>query len=47
MALRLAGVTNTTPEFWLNLQAQYDPETTRHALSDRLEEEVTLLPMEA
>jgi len=26
-ALRLARATNTTPEFWLNLQALYDLET--------------------
>ncbi len=44
-ALRLARVTNTTPEFWLNLQAQYDLETARDALGDRLEKEVTPLPM--
>jgi addiction module HigA family antidote len=40
-ALRLARVTNTTPEFWLNLQALYDLETARDELGDRLETEVT------
>jgi addiction module HigA family antidote len=40
-ALRLARVTNTTPEFWLNLQALYDLETVRDELGDRLETEVT------
>jgi addiction module HigA family antidote len=36
-ALRLARATNTTPEFWLNLQALYDLETARDELGDRLE----------
>ena len=40
-ALRLARATNTTPEFWLNLQALYDLETAKDALGDRLESEVT------
>jgi addiction module HigA family antidote len=40
-ALRLARATNTTPEFWLNLQALYDLETARDALGERLEKEVT------
>lgn len=40
-ALRLARVTNTTPEFWMNLQALYDLETAKDALGDRLEKEVT------
>ncbi len=37
-ALRLARATNTTPEFWLNLQALYDLETAKDRLGDRLEE---------
>jgi addiction module HigA family antidote len=41
-ALRLARATNTTPEFWLNLQALYDLETAKDALGDTLEQEVTL-----
>ncbi len=40
-ALRLARATNTTPEFWLNLQALYELETARDALGARLEKEVT------
>jgi len=42
-ALRLARATNTTPEFWLNLQALYDLESARDLLGDRLEREVTPL----
>jgi len=37
-ALRLARATNTTPEFWLNLQTLYDLETARDALGARLEQ---------
>ena len=40
-ALRLARATNTTPEFWMNLQALFDLETAKDALGDRLEKEVT------
>ena len=40
-ALRLARATNTTPEFWLNLQALYELETARDALGDRLQTEVS------
>jgi addiction module HigA family antidote len=36
-ALRLARATNTTPEFWLNLQALYNLETARDALGSRIE----------
>jgi addiction module HigA family antidote len=39
-ALRLGRATNTTPEFWLNLQALYDLETAKDALGPRLEQEV-------
>ena len=39
-ALRLARATDTTPEFWLNLQALYDLETARDALGEKLEREV-------
>jgi addiction module HigA family antidote len=42
-ALRLARATNTTPEFWLNLQALYDLETAKDFLGDRLLREVTPL----
>ena len=40
-ALRLARATNTTPEFWINLQALYDLETAKDKLGDRLLIEVT------
>lgn len=40
-ALRLARATNTTPEFWLNLQSLYDLETAKDKLGDRLDVEVT------
>jgi len=40
-ALRLARATNTTPEFWINLQALYDLETAKDNLGDRLLVEVT------
>ena len=42
-ALRLARATNTTPEFWLNLQALYDLETAKDEMGDTLEQEVTLI----
>ena len=42
-ALRLARATNTTPEFWLNLQALYDLETAKDEMGDTLEQEVTLV----
>ncbi|NCP15809.1 HigA family addiction module antidote protein [bacterium] len=42
-ALRLARATNTTAEFWLNLQTLYDLETAKDALGDRLQQEVTPL----
>ena len=39
-ALRLAMYFDTSERFWLNLQAQYDPEVERDELGDRLEKEV-------
>ncbi|MFA7523656.1 MAG: HigA family addiction module antitoxin [Halothiobacillaceae bacterium] len=36
-ALRLARFFGTSVEFWLNLQSQYDADTTRIALQDELE----------
>jgi addiction module HigA family antidote len=36
-ALRLARATNTTPEFWLNLQSLYELEIAKDNLGDRLE----------
>lgn len=35
-ALRLARYFNTTPQFWLNLQAQHDLEVTRERISHEL-----------
>lgn len=39
-ALRLARYFGTTPEFWLNLQRDYELETAAIALGDRLQREV-------
>lgn len=44
-ALRLARATNTTPEFWLNLQTLYDLETAKDRLGPRLKKEVKLVAM--
>ena len=35
-ALRLAKLFNTSPEFWLNLQAQYELEMTAAAIAKDL-----------
>jgi antitoxin HigA-1 len=40
-ALRLARFFGMSPEFWLGLQMDYDLETTRAAISGRLDREVT------
>jgi addiction module HigA family antidote len=40
-ALRLARFLDMSPEFWLGLQMDYDLETTRAAVGNRLEGEVT------
>lgn len=40
-ALRMGRATNTTPEFWLNLQTLYDLEIAKDNLGARLETEVT------
>jgi addiction module HigA family antidote len=37
-ALRLGRATNTTPEFWMNLQALYDLETAREKLGSKLDQ---------
>jgi addiction module HigA family antidote len=42
-ALRLGRATNTTPEFWLNLQALYDLETARDTLGSRLEKVIPVV----
>jgi addiction module HigA family antidote len=39
-ALRLARYINTSPEFWLGLQAQYDLDVEEDALGDRIAREV-------
>lgn len=39
-ALRLARYFQTSPEFWLGLQAQYDLDVEEDRLGDRLEREV-------
>jgi addiction module HigA family antidote len=39
-ALRLARYFDTSPEFWLGLQAQYDLDIEEDELGDRLEREV-------
>ncbi|HED04022.1 MAG TPA: addiction module antidote protein, HigA family [Candidatus Fraserbacteria bacterium] len=39
-ALRLARYFNTSPEFWLGLQAQYDLDIEEDEFGDRLEREV-------
>ena len=39
-ALRLGRFFGMEAQFWLNLQARYDLETTREVLADRLEREV-------
>ena len=40
-ALRLGRYFGTSERFWMNLQAQYDLDTERDRLGDRLEHEVT------
>lgn len=39
-ALRLARYFGTTPEFWLNMQRDWELETAATALGDRLAQEV-------
>jgi addiction module HigA family antidote len=39
-ALRLAHYFETSPEFWLGLQAQYDLDVEADAFGDRLERDV-------
>ena len=42
-ALRLGQYFGTGPEFWINLQAQYDLEMAKDRLAGRLEKEVVAL----
>ncbi len=39
-ALRLGRYFNTTPEFWLNMQRDYELEFAKDAIGDRLDREV-------
>lgn len=39
-ALRLARYFRTSPEFWLNLQRDFELETAREAIGSRLEQDV-------
>jgi antitoxin HigA-1 len=39
-ALRLARYFDTSPEFWLGLQAQYDLDVEEDAMGERLQKEV-------
>ncbi|MEJ0072053.1 MAG: HigA family addiction module antitoxin [Pseudomonadota bacterium] len=39
-ALRLARYFGTMPEFWLNMQRDFDLETAAEAIGDRLDKEV-------
>jgi len=46
-ALRLARLFGTDAAFWMNLQAQYDLETTDREFHERIEAQVTPLAMPA
>ncbi len=46
-ALRLARLFGTDAAFWVNLQAQFDLETTYRAMHERIEAEVTPLALAA
>ncbi|MXX38814.1 MAG: HigA family addiction module antidote protein [Gemmatimonadetes bacterium] len=41
-ALRLGHFFKMEAQFWMNLQARYDLETTRKTLADRLDQEVRI-----
>ena len=41
-ALRLGHFFSMEAQFWMNLQARYDLETTRKTLADRLDQEVRM-----
>lgn len=43
-ALRLARYFNMSPEFWMELQMDYDLETTAEALDSKLQEEIRPRP---
>lgn len=42
-ALRLARWMNTTPEYWLNLQRNYDLKVAQMEIGERITEEITPL----
>ncbi|MFO0915600.1 MAG: HigA family addiction module antitoxin [Pirellulales bacterium] len=44
-ALRLARYFRTSERFWLNLQVRYDLELEKDRLGDRLDEEVSQMPV--
>jgi addiction module HigA family antidote len=46
-ALRLAKLFGMDAQTWLNLQAQYDLEIAKRELGDRIEKEVSPLPVAA
>jgi len=46
-ALRMARLFGTDAAFWMNLQAQFDLETTEREMHQRIEDEVTPLAMAA
>ena len=39
-ALRLGRYFGTSPQFWINMQARYDLESTQDKLADRIDREV-------
>jgi antitoxin HigA-1 len=47
MALRLARFFRTSPEFWMNLQTQFDLETARDKEQQRVNQEVQPLTVSA
>ena len=42
-ALRLAKFFDTTPEFWIEMQAKYDLEVAREKIQDKIDKEVKTL----
>jgi addiction module HigA family antidote len=47
MALRLARYFRTSPEFWVNLQAQFDLETARDKDQGKIDQEIQPLSVTA
>jgi len=46
-ALRLARFFNTTPQFWLNLQTNFDLKQTEIQQADKIAHEITLMQVAA